>query len=153
VIVVADAGIFLLLHEAGQLDLLHALFGEVLTTSVVADEVQSFDLGDLDWVSVVGCEFDEIHQELVTAVDAGEASAIWLALRHQPSLLLIDDLAGRKESSRRGVRVAGSLGVLAIAKQRGIIARIAPLVDSFVQAGAWYSPRLISMVLQRADES
>lgn len=152
-IVVADAGIFLLLHEAGQLDLLPALFGEVRTTRVVADEVQSFALVELDWVSVIACEYDALHQELATAVDAGEASAIWLALQEQPSLLLIDDLAGRKESSRRGVRVAGSLGILALAKDRGVIERITPLVNAFVQAGAWYAPRLIEMVLRRADES
>ncbi len=151
-IVVADAGIFLLLHEAGHLDLLRSLFGEVLTTRVVADEVQSFDLGGVDWVSVVACELDELHQELASTVDAGEASAIWLALGRPGALLLIDDLAGRKESSRRGVRVAGSLGVLALAKQAGIIDKIGPLVDSFVHAGAWYSPELISMVLSRADE-
>jgi predicted nucleic acid-binding protein len=55
-------------------------------------------------------------------LDAGEASAIALAELEAEVLLLIDESAGRREASRRGIPNTGTLGVLRAAA-------IAHLVD------------------------
>lgn len=50
-------------------------------------------------------------------VDAGEASAIALALEMELPLLILDDLKGRKLASSLNLRYTGTLGVLVTAKQ------------------------------------
>ena len=46
-------------------------------------------------------------------LDPGEAAAIALAVDMKADLILIDDHKGRLEAARRGVRVIGTLGILA----------------------------------------
>src|SRR5713226_8434397 len=45
-------------------------------------------------------------------LDAGERSAIALAQSETNALLLIDEAAGRREASRRGISNTGTLGIL-----------------------------------------
>ena len=50
----------------------------------------------------------------------GEREAITLAMEHrQDALLLMDEGSGRREASRRNLRITGTLGVLNDAASRG----------------------------------
>ena len=53
-------------------------------------------------------------------LDLGECEAIALASEIKAEVLLIDDLAGRQEAIRCGLRIAGTLSVLDEADQAGL---------------------------------
>ena len=54
-------------------------------------------------------------------LDPGERAAITLAQSNPDRLLLIDDLAGRIEATRRRIRTTGTLGVLRAAALRELV--------------------------------
>ena len=54
-------------------------------------------------------------------LDLGESQAIALAGELGAGVLLIDELAGRQEAKRRGLKVAGTLSVLDDADQAGLV--------------------------------
>ena len=55
------------------------------------------------------------------ALDAGEAAAIALAIELHADLLLMDDEEGVIAARRKGLEVAGTLGVLSRAAQRHLL--------------------------------
>lgn len=64
-------------------------------------------------------------------VDKREADAIALALELDLPIL-IDDLKGRKVAEKLGLKFIGSLGLLKIAKNRGIILEVKPFIQKFL---------------------
>ena len=60
-------------------------------------------------------------------LDAGEGDAIVLAVELQADLLLMDDREGVLAARRKGFAVTGTLGVLGLAAQHGLL----NLADAF----------------------
>ena len=61
---------------------------------------------------------------------------------------------GRRVATHRGLRVVGLLGVLVLAKDRGLVRRVADIVaDLERRAGFFISPEVRRAVLQRAGEA
>ena len=72
------------------------------------------------WLSVVPVESDKV-QAITDDLDLGERAAIALAATMHADLLLIDEAAGRAEARRRNLRVTGTLGVLRVAAELGLV--------------------------------
>jgi len=66
--------------------------------------------------------------------------------------LLIDDRRGRKVARINHINTIGSLGILLAAKQRGLIAVVAPLLQMLTKSEIYLSPKLLSSVLELAGE-
>jgi len=66
---------------------------------------------------------------------------------------IIDERLGRREAVRLGLSITGVLGVLLIAKNRGLIAKVKPIMESLIsQANFRISHQLYEEVLQTANE-
>lgn len=133
-IVISDTSPIRAFSNLGLVDVLGKLFGEVYVPIVVAKELLHpkrgvpVDVAQLAFVRVrVPSDF-QLVDTLRQTLDWGEAEAIALALEVNGSLLLMDELKGRAEANRRGIRAQGVLGILAAAKQRGYISKVAPIV-------------------------
>jgi len=128
-IVVADSGPLHYLILLDLADLLPNLYGEVLMPSAVAKELSSVGAPAKvrGWLEVgpawlrVEMIAPEHSGRVSDVLGAGERDAIALAQIMHADLLLIDDADGRIEARRYGLRVTGTLGVLRVAAERGLI--------------------------------
>ena len=105
-----------------------------------------------DWIRIKE-PVDKHYQKLLEReIDKGEASAIILALETPGSILIIDDLKGRKVADEMDLRYSGSFGLILRAKQEGIITSIKPIVERIRKTNFRYSERLLKSILDQAGE-
>jgi len=87
----------------------------------------------------------------VMGLDAGESAAIALAEWEADVLLLIDESAGRREASRRGIPNTGTLGVLRRASIEGLV-DLRSVLDRLLATNFRVSTSLIADLLaEEAD--
>lgn len=144
-----------------RLDLLHSIYGEIVIPKAVYDELTNVpnpvpggvEVQTYDWISVRPV-LDQFKVSVFRQnIDFGEAEAIALALELRADRLLIDDAAGRAIALREGLQITGVLGILLIAKKRGLIDSVRSLLDNLInQAGFWVSDELYRWVLNQAKE-
>jgi predicted nucleic acid-binding protein len=127
--VVADSGPLHYLGLLGEVDLLRQLYGGVCIPLAVAKElaapgtpesVKEWMADAPSWLRVKAVveRSDAIFRG---TLDAGESEAIALASAIHAGLVLMDDLAARREAQRRNLRVAGTLGILRAAAELDLI--------------------------------
>jgi predicted nucleic acid-binding protein len=85
-------------------------------------------------------------------VDAGEASAIALAAENQPSLLIIDDLKGRRLAQKLNLNITGTLGLILTAKKEGILPQISPPFNRIQATNFRIASSLLESILKQAGE-
>jgi predicted nucleic acid-binding protein len=87
-------------------------------------------------------------------LDPGEAEAIVLAIEHRADLLLVDERRARRTATAMGVTVMGLLGVVARAKQVGLIDLAKPVLDELIEtARFWIGADLYAEVLAEMGEN
>ena len=147
--VIADASCFILLDKIDNLLLLQKLFGTVTTSTEVAEE---FGKPLPEWIQIKSAQDKNLQSALFLQVDLGEASAIALAAEHQPSLLIIDDMKGRKLAQKLNLNIIGTLGLILIAKREGILPQIKPIFDKIQGTNFRIAPGLLEDILKQAGE-
>ena len=76
-----------------------------------------------------------------------------LAIERRADLLLVDERRGRRVATAAGLTVTGLLGVVARAKQAGLIELAKPVLDELIQiARFWIGPELYADVLAELGE-
>jgi len=152
VVVVSNSSPLIAFAEIGQLDLLPAIFGTVLVPPAVASEIAPSISALPAWIRVQ----DLIHAipDVVTqrSLGAGEREALALAIEAKADRVVIDDLAARRIARSLNLRVTGTVGVLLIAKARGLITGVRPCLDALVRESFFVAPELYEQVLQLAGE-
>jgi predicted nucleic acid-binding protein len=146
---VLDAGPIIAFHQIGRLDIVRDLFAEVITAAEVGWEVSPSLPVLPDWNSVHPVnEIPLFAQEL----DLGEQAVIALSVQMNATFAVLDDLDARNIAIARGIRVIGSLGLLARAKRGGLIQQVQPLMDEMIAHGLYASTYLYLQILTLADE-
>jgi uncharacterized protein len=82
-----------------------------------------------------------------------ESEAVSLAQEMHADLLLLDERAGRRLAQALGLRVAGTLGLLNRAKEKGLLAAVRPHVETLVRSGFYTTPALVQRILADAGEA
>lgn len=115
---VSDAGPLIHLAEIDSLELL-ATFDTLFVPETVYKEVD--DGGVPDGLADLSYELIEADESRVKAkeLDAGKRAAIAVA-EERGVVLLTDDLAARDAASDTGVKVYGSIGIIALGYGRGL---------------------------------
>lgn len=160
VVVVSNTTPISNLIRIGRLPLLSAIFGPVAIPAHVAEELgrgehvlgRWRDAPGADGLFVVAPQADPFLRQLMLDLDPGEAAAIALAVQHR-ALLLIDEVAGRRIAAHHGVKLTGTLGVLAEAKRLGHVPAVRPLLDALRDASFHLSGALRDRVLREAGEA
>ena len=148
-IVIADTSCFILLSNINELNLLHKVYGEIITTPQIALE---FGSNLPHWINIKSPADYQKQQILELQIDKGEASAMALALELPGSLIILDDLRARVLAEQLGISITGTLGVIVKAKLNGIIPSIKPLLSRIKQTNFRVSSILEELALKQAGE-
>jgi len=159
-IALADASPLIALGIVGGLAWTHALFGKVLLTAAVQDEVApgSDRPGEREiaaairrgWLKVIQEEWTE---PAFAELDEGEASTLRAAVNlRRPCLILMDEKAGRAVARELGFAVTGTAGVILAAKRRQLIPAVRPIFEQLLENDFRLSAELIRAVLDEAGE-
>ncbi|QYX31763.1 DUF3368 domain-containing protein [Sphaerospermopsis torques-reginae] len=159
-IIVSDTTPISELAKVDHLDLLPKLFGKVVIPQGVFDELQVGThpaaklVQDLSWLEVVTVNNQQLVRELQQSfkLDLGESEAIALAEEIDASQLLIDERAARKVAMTRKLPLIGTVGVLLLAKRRGLLDSVKDVLDEMQAQGMRISDHLYVQVLTLAQE-
>ena len=157
---VINASPVILLAKAGIIRLLPELCDELIVPAGVVAEVQRGRVADLgrEWLDGEGRNFvfppPPLHPALSRwSGGAGEAEVISWALANPGFLAVLDDRAARRQAAVLGVPVLGSLRVIVLANDRGLIPRARPVLERLRGSGAYVSDALIDRAISLAGEA
>ncbi|MGH2504342.1 MAG: DUF3368 domain-containing protein [Ktedonobacterales bacterium] len=152
------------LAAVGRLDLLRALYSQIIVPEEARDELLlggtgtnpgANEIRDESWFVVDHVEPQQRDQlaRIHRALDIGEAATLALALARSADLVLLDDKAAREAARALNLAHTGIIGVLLVAKSRGLTPQIKPiLADLRSRAGFRLAENVYQDALRRAGE-
>lgn len=156
---VVNASPLIFLSKAGLLHFLQLAGNRVIVPAAVAMEIRQRETSDptvraleqTQWLEVV--ETPSVPS-LIQAWDLGpgEASVLAYAYDRQGTVAVMDDLAGRRCAEALKIPVNGTLGLVLIAKKRGLIPAARPVLETLRNAGMYLSDQVIDRVLMFVGE-
>jgi len=149
IIIITDTSCLIALTKINVLHLLHELYEHVVITEEIYAE---FGEPLPEWIEIKQVANKKYQQLLENTLDKGEASAIALAIELEEVLLVVDDLKGRKEAERLGLKITGTLGILFRMKQMGKLSVLKPYLEVLQTAGFRVAPAVIEKILQKSGE-
>jgi predicted nucleic acid-binding protein len=163
-VVIADASPLIGLTRVGGLPWLAQLFGHVYLTPTVLREVLpgTQQRGEPEIQAALDAGWLQVWQAPITALpvdlgdlDAGESESIALALqlRPTPSLLLIDERAGRAAATECGLPIIGTAALIGRAKKNGLITLAKPVLAKLLASDFRMSATLMIQVLKDVGEA
>lgn len=156
-IIICDSSALIALASCQSLFLLEKLFDKVYITKWVYDEI--CQMGKSFYLELKSYFSDKIYDfslnekdEILSKLDIGEASAILLYQTLNADYLLIDEKKGRAICQQLNVNIVGSLGILLLAKQQGLIDELKPLIVQLENSPVFFDKKLLQKVLELAGE-
>src|SRR4030067_2739205 len=147
-IAVSDTGPIIGLAKANRLSLLNNLFEKVLIPLMVSkelfaktgDEAELIDNAITDFIQVSEInQLDETAKLILEGLSEGERQAIGVAASMgYDVILLIDDRAGRQAAEKLNIKITGLVGVLLLAKERGLIKSVVAVIEEIRGTGEWH---------------
>jgi predicted nucleic acid-binding protein len=147
--IISDTSCFIILTNIGELEPLHKVYGQIITTpEIVAEFGETLP----EWVEIAEVT-DKYRQRLLELqIDKGESSALALALETPNSVVILDDYKARKIAERLGITFTGTIGVIIKAKLNGIIPSVKPLLEKIKRTDFRLSAEIETQALKEADE-
>jgi len=144
---VVNASPLIFLSKVDSLSLLQACFEAILVPPAVVAETRLRlpTYIRVTSLSAVGSAF--VHGA-VGSLHAGELEVIVLAQESRIGLVALDDLLARRKARQMGLQPIGTVGILLLARQRGVMdaATVRAKIDELVNAHGLY---LSTRVLER----
>lgn len=159
-IVLTDASPLIVLSRIDGLHWMKALFGPVHVPLAVRKEVltgkgkagEPVIRAAIERKALVVLRRDW-KLPLFPFLGEGEAACIRAAVNlRQPSLLLMDDKAGRTTAIECGFKVAGTAAVIAMAKRKNLIPSASAIFERLLQMDFRLSAEVIRAALEAAGE-
>ncbi len=158
-VAVVNASPLIFLSRAGLVDLLRTTAERVVVPEAVADEIRRRGPSDptalvLDqerWLETVPVA--RIPVEIVAwDLGPGESAVLAWAQANPGAEAILDDLLGRKCSATLGIPMRGTLGLVLLARQRGIIPAARPVLDRLRTSGMYLGDAVLLEALKRVGE-
>jgi uncharacterized protein len=139
------------LGQIGRLDLLPALFGSVLVPQAVIDETRA-SVGSRPWLRQTRLTQPIPESIALARLDRGEQEALALAIERDHLPIILDDLDARRVAERLHLPMTGTLGVLVVAKRRGLLRSLRTEIEALQSVRFFIGERIIERVLSDAGE-
>lgn len=155
-LIIADSGPIFSLAIIDKLDILNELFDDIKIPLAVWKEITNNESKSVYQI-IYNFFKDNIVQiiginDLSFIMDKGESESIILCKELHADFLLIDDKKARKIAETLNVKCIGILGILATAKDKGIIEELKPIFESFLLNKRYYSINLLNAILLEKGE-
>ncbi|MEL4896878.1 DUF3368 domain-containing protein [Crocosphaera sp. Alani8] len=160
-IIVSNTSPLSSLAKIDRLNLLEEIYHNIIIPQAVYDELIDIKAGkkinntikNANWIQIRAITNKQLVSKLEHNLDRGEAEAITLSVELKANLLLIDERLGRREANQLGLTVTGVLGVLLIAKKRGLINQVKVVMDELIlQTTFRVSSKLYDHILKEVNE-
>jgi predicted nucleic acid-binding protein len=155
--VVSNATPIISLAVIDRLAFMEDIFKKIYIAEAVYDEITSARYPGYKELDSTLFEVKRIHDResldpLLDDLDLGEAESILLAGEIKADVLIMDERSGYKIAQKKGLFVIGTLTVLLMAKKRGMIKEVKPMLDQMIQKGRWYSNHVYDYFLKSIGE-
>lgn len=150
---VVNASPLIALGRIGRRDLLSDLAEEVVVPEEVVFEVErgnddaSMSLRPAPFRVEAGAV-----DPLVLSWGLGLGETAVLSMANSGLVAILDDLAARRCASALGIPTRGTIGVVLLAKTRGLIPSAASVLTELRRAGLYLSPDLVAYALSLVGE-
>ncbi|WP_114748825.1 DUF3368 domain-containing protein [Pleomorphovibrio marinus] len=156
-LVIADAGPIFSLAVVKKLGLLNELFDDIKIPKAVWEEI-TLQTGASFHANIVEFFKNKIvdvkgFNELTFMMDYGESEAVILYKEQKADFLLIDDKKARRIAENFGMNCIGTIGLLLISKEKGLINELRPIFLEFLRNKRFYSINLLNRLLNDRNES
>ncbi len=156
---VVNTSHLLFLSKINRLPILKK-FGKILVPSGVMAEIRRKQDDSLaaiikaskNWLNIKSVKDKNLFDVLTKELGEGEAEAICLALEQKVKWVILDDQDARRFAHRYGLSVVGTLGLLAWAKKKGLIANFYSEIVKLRKAGFYANSLLIEKILKETGE-
>ena len=146
-VVVADTSCLIGLHRMDRLELLPALYTDILIPPAVLDEFANA----IPFAKIMMPSDVNLTRSLRLILGAGESEAISLALE-QNCPIILDDKRARQIAIGMGLSQIGTVGILVKAKQKELIPSLAIALSELEANGFYVSEELRAEALRLANE-
>lgn len=155
-IVIADSGPIFSLAAINKLNLLNEIFEDIKIPFAVWHEISSNNNKPFH-DSITQFFNDKIvsikgFNDLTFMMDPGESESVILYKEINADFLLLDDKKARTIAENFGVKCVGTIGVLSIAKELGLIDALRPLFETLISQKRYYSIHLLNAMLTKYNE-
>ena len=156
---VINASPLVFFSRGQQMDLLRHFANRIFVPEPVANEilmkgpedVTAKALHNTPWLEVVPAV--SVPESILDwGLGPGESSVLAFASDHPGTEAIIDDLAGRRCAAYLNIPVRGTLGIVLIAKKRGLIPKARPVMETLIRSGLYLSRPVLDEALGRVDE-
>lgn len=149
--VVADASPLIALNAIGLLDRCAPLFASCLVPPAVDREITP-TVHRPPWIAVRSLSTTIDPRIELANLGRGEAEAITLALAIEGHQVMVDERSARRLATSIGLSVIGTIGLLVVAKEQGILESVRPSIESLRATGFFLSDQVIEAALRNAGE-
>jgi predicted nucleic acid-binding protein len=155
-LIVSDTGPLRYLIEIQAIECLPRLYGDVLTTPTVISELREphFPAVVQQWARQIPAWLKIVqpnHVDFLDRLDAGEASALSLALERRGDAILIDERTGTIVARSNGVATIGTLAVLMEAGYAGFLDFHDAIQRLITETRFRHSRKLIGQIIAEFD--
>lgn len=157
---VCNASPLILLHRIGHLRLLSGLCDSIAIPQGVIGEVLPFEDNVSEWESFLGLpNVLKLNNEMVIEpqiagwdLGKGESEVLSWAVKHPGYEAILDDLEARKCARSIGVPLRGTIGIILLAKEKGLIPKAAPLARALIDTGLRFDAKWLDAALELVGE-
>jgi predicted nucleic acid-binding protein len=156
---IVNSSPLIFLSKGGCFDLLRAINDTILIPDAVLNEINRRGPSDptvqaihrASWLTVVQ---SPPTPDIILSWDLGpgESAVLAWAYSHPGVEAICDDLAARRCAKTLNIPVRGTVGIILLAKQRGIIPTARPIMENMVRSGMYLSARTMNAALKLVNE-
>lgn len=150
---VVNASPIICLAKSGYIHILPEISEKFVVPESVVDEIQSGPVHDPARRFIETGRIEIVYPDLLPEVIAwdlgkGESSVLSFALSEPEFTAVIDDLAGRKCANSLNISVMGTISLVLVAKQMGVVTSAAQVIRALQAADLRIQPEIIRNVLK-----